>query len=222
MTNTPITSDKLHIDEKFVIEDLETLKVLADPLRLRIIQTMGENPTTVKQISKALDIPPNKLYYHVNMLEEHGLIRVVDTRIVSGIIEKLYLVTARSYRPASDLLSPTVTENESNVTMLVDSIFEETRQSILAAFRAGLISAGEGVQHGDQLLHTNMASMTLNLTEEEAQAFNERLQALFNEVCGVSEKPKTEEPRHPYRLLFTYFPLVQIGGGEDDEPPEGD
>ena len=77
-----------------MIENLETLKVVADPLRLRILDAFGDKPHTVKQIAKVLEIPPNKLYYHVNMLEEHGLIRVVNTRLVSGIVEKTYRATA--------------------------------------------------------------------------------------------------------------------------------
>ena len=49
---------------------------------------------TVKQIAADLKTPIKKLYYHVNLLEEHGLIRITSTRVVSGIIEKQYRVTA--------------------------------------------------------------------------------------------------------------------------------
>ena len=35
-------------DEKFVINSLETLKVMADPNRLRILEEMIEGPRTVK------------------------------------------------------------------------------------------------------------------------------------------------------------------------------
>ena len=46
---------------------------------------------------------PNRLYYHVNLLEEHGLIRVTDTRLVSGIVERTYGLggpALRGRRPA--------------------------------------------------------------------------------------------------------------------------
>lgn len=70
---------------------------------------MMEQVCTVKQIAAKLNIPPTKLYYHFKQLEEHGLIRVVDTRLVSGIVEKLYQARAYSYRVDKGLLSPRYT-----------------------------------------------------------------------------------------------------------------
>ena len=71
--------------DEMVIDNLETLKVLADQLRKRIMEQFDE-PSTVKEVARKLGTSPSKLYYHVNLLEEHGLLKVTDTRIVSGII----------------------------------------------------------------------------------------------------------------------------------------
>jgi DNA-binding transcriptional ArsR family regulator len=71
----------------FTISDLETLKVMTDPLRLKIIDLLLEQPRNVKFLASALNISSTKLYYHINMLEEKGILKVVSTRIVSGIIE---------------------------------------------------------------------------------------------------------------------------------------
>ncbi|MBX6342634.1 MAG: helix-turn-helix transcriptional regulator [Thermomicrobiaceae bacterium] len=79
----------------FVIRDLETLRAVSDPLRLRLFELLRGGPRTVKQLAAALDLPPTRLYYHVGQLEAHGLVRVVDTRVVSGIIEKRYQATAQ-------------------------------------------------------------------------------------------------------------------------------
>ncbi len=222
MTDTQVTQDKLHIDEKLVIDNLETLKVLTDPLRLRILQSMGENPHTVKQISKGLGIPPNKLYYHVNMLEEHGLIRVVETRVVSGIIEKIYLAAARSYMPARDLLSPGVTDHESNVTMILDGIFEETKQTMLAAFRAGLVTLDDELEADEQLLRTNLASLNVRLTPQQAQEISRRLTEIIDEVGRMNEEQSGDEGQQRYRLLFIYFPMIGLGPDEEEVPPEAD
>jgi len=73
-------------EAEFVITSLETLKVFSDPLRQQIIETLLDGPRTVKQIAAELNIPPNKLYYHVNLLEAHSLIQVTDTRIVLSLI----------------------------------------------------------------------------------------------------------------------------------------
>jgi len=81
--------------DEFVIQDVDTLKVLADPVRLRIHFEL-EQPRTVKELAAALDMPQTRLYYHVKLLEKAGLISVVSRRTVSGIEERTYQTAATS------------------------------------------------------------------------------------------------------------------------------
>jgi len=69
---------------------LSVWKAAADPLRIRMGLLLLEEPHTVKELAAALDVPPTRLYYHVRLLEEHGLIEVVERRLVSGIEERRY------------------------------------------------------------------------------------------------------------------------------------
>src|SRR4026208_51386 len=81
------------------IDNLETLRLLTDPLRMRVMSALADRtdaPSTVKQLAAQLEARPPRLYYHVNLLEEHGLIKVASSRVVSGIIEKSYIPAARS------------------------------------------------------------------------------------------------------------------------------
>src|SRR5690242_5492835 len=89
--NQPETCEPV---ESIVVTNLETLKVVSDGLRSRIVDLLRAEPQTVKQLAATLNLPPKKLYYHINLLEQHELIRVIGTRIVSGIIEKTYRATA--------------------------------------------------------------------------------------------------------------------------------
>jgi DNA-binding transcriptional ArsR family regulator len=66
------------------------LKAVADPLRVRIGLLLFEDAHTVKELAAALDVPATRLYYHVKILEQHGLIEVVERRMVSGIEERTY------------------------------------------------------------------------------------------------------------------------------------
>src|SRR5688572_10061938 len=81
-------------DDVLIVTDLETLKLISDPLRLRMLELLRGEPRTVKELARALGVAPTKLYYHVKLLLERELIRVAETRIVSGITEKRYQVTA--------------------------------------------------------------------------------------------------------------------------------
>lgn len=89
----------------FIIRDLATLKVIAEPLHTQIYGALVQEPLTIKQVGERLGIIPTKLYYHFNLMEGAGLIRVVETRSVNSIIEKLYWVIAENLELDPDLLT---------------------------------------------------------------------------------------------------------------------
>ncbi len=107
-------------------QHLDTLKVLADPLRGSILEHLRQ-PRTVKQLTTALGLATIKLYYHVNLLERHGLMGVVGTRHVAAMTEKRYQVTARTFRVAHALLTP--------------SVLDITKRDIAESMRAGWSTA---------------------------------------------------------------------------------
>jgi DNA-binding transcriptional ArsR family regulator len=76
-------------------ESLEQVRALADELRVRIFSLLAQEPMTVTQVGKALDVAPAKIHYHVRELERVKLVRQVFTREKSGILEKYYRAVAR-------------------------------------------------------------------------------------------------------------------------------
>lgn len=89
-TRTPC--DVAHVRR---VTSVETLKALADPLRLGILTALMRDAKdlrvmSVKELAAELGEPQPKLYRHVRHLEGAGLIRVASKRVVSGIIEHRY------------------------------------------------------------------------------------------------------------------------------------
>jgi len=97
----------MHIqpDDELVIGDLETLHIISDPLRLRLLECIIDQPKAIKQIAAELGIDQIKLYYHFKLLEKHGLVRVVEERVISGIVEKVYRARAKTLRVREGLLT---------------------------------------------------------------------------------------------------------------------
>lgn len=188
--------------EELVITDLEQLKVVADPLRLRIMELMSA-PCTVKQVAAELDIPPTKLYYHINLLEKHGLIVVVDTRIVSGIIEKQYQMAAKSVRVDNNLLSPTNGGRHESVELAMNSLFDDTKADLLQSLRDGVIDMSEDARDHHNAV---ISAIRLRLTEEQAQELYQRFSALIDEFVALSEPQKHREDLAYYKLLYVAFP----------------
>jgi ubiquinone/menaquinone biosynthesis C-methylase UbiE/DNA-binding transcriptional ArsR family regulator len=61
----------------FMAEGLvETLKALADPLRLRILAVLGQEELAVGELAEALAISQPRVSHHLRMLREAGLVRV--------------------------------------------------------------------------------------------------------------------------------------------------
>ena len=62
---------------------LTTLKLMADPLRAKLLGLFAV-PATIQELAAQLNVPVTRLYYHVHLLEEHGLIQVVDSHPTGG------------------------------------------------------------------------------------------------------------------------------------------
>jgi len=189
--------------ELFMIEDLETLKVLADPLRLRIRELMAE-PTTVKQVAAELDMPPTKLYYHINLLEKHELIVLVDTRVVSGIIEKHYQISARQTQVAKHLLSPDEPSGE-GFALTINTMFDTVRDNLHYSVQDGVM---EWDDDGERYKGLSLHRGTLRLTDEQAAEFYGKVETLFHEYVALSEEHRGKtDGTQKYRTFYTLFPI---------------
>ncbi len=198
----------------FLITNLEALKVISDPLRLRIIEVLGPTPKTVKEVAKQLGTTPTKLYYHVNLLEEHGLIQVARTNIVSGIIEKHYQPAALEFRVDRALLSIAGPDGENNAEGLLSTVLDGTKDDIHASLRAGVIETTPDAPAHRTL---RMGRMYTRLTPEQAEAFSTRLLDLQKEFSGEEDEAEEETASAVYAFTFALFPMLEPVTSSEDE-----
>lgn len=198
----------LNIPEKIEIDDLETLKALSDPLRLDILKHVGvqnrkQERCTVKQLGKMLGMPPTKLYYHVKMLEEHGLLVVGETKVVSGIIEKHYQVCAMNIGVSQDLMAQSdpgdrkgqIDQIFKSVEDLTTNAVQSLRTSLSTIFEEVKIEKEEGIPAREQIA-LDVSSFDLFLTREEAKDLVERISevhAVFSELSNEHLASGTED-----------------------------
>ncbi len=84
------------LDEMAVVTAPEQLRALADPLRTTLLELLLERAATVTEMAQAVDRPKSTVAYHVNLLVDAGLLRVVRTRRVRAIEERYYGRVART------------------------------------------------------------------------------------------------------------------------------
>lgn len=203
----------LEPEEIMMIESLETLKVIADPLRLRLLALLRDEPRAVKQLAAALDTPLKKLYYHINLLEEHGLIRVAETRVVSGIIEKHYRVTAYRLSVDRDLLTPQAAGEEGGLDVFLSLVLDHARAEIRRSVRAGLIDLTNLSTEKRGLI---LGRRWMRLTPRQAEEYSRRLKQFENEFEASLPDPG-DEPAQRYELLLGMYPVLPPEHANDEE-----
>ncbi|WP_328956387.1 ArsR/SmtB family transcription factor [Kitasatospora purpeofusca] len=166
------------------VEDAATLKALADPLRLAILDVLmaaaGTGPLTAKEIAAALDEPQTKLYRHIKQLEKAGLIRVAGTRLVSGIVESRYSPAQESLRLAPEIFSPdSPTRIDAYDAML--AAMDRVRGDFRAHAMAGRVDFSPA-RDGSGALPGLFSHFTYRVTPERMVRLRSQLAAVFDEL----------------------------------------
>jgi DNA-binding transcriptional ArsR family regulator len=188
-----VPEDDYEILDVKVIDDLATLRLLSDPLRLRLIEELGVQPTTVKALARAMGMKPNRLYYHVNLLEQHGLVRVTQTRIVSGIVERTYALVARHFAVSEALALRTDVKRDVTDT-LMRVVSAELGEAVDAEARGGPPNV--------------VGRMQLWLTDDERAGFEQQLGELL-EKYGAGDHHRDDVAADRYTLLFALYAPVE-------------
>jgi DNA-binding transcriptional ArsR family regulator len=192
-------------DNVFVIRDAETLKAISDPLRLKIFGLLQERTMTVKQLAEALDVAQTRLYYHMNQLESLGLIKVANTRVVAGIIEKQYRASAKRLTVDRTLFSPGAAPVNETIEALLTAILDGVRDSIRESVHADLIDPQrESPREGGLLLGRTW----FRLTREEAGQLYDRFVGALAEFEG-RHPDQSEDDVVSYESLVGLYPVVE-------------
>ena len=201
-----------------VISDVETLKAISDPLRLRILETMVSRRDalwTVKALAAHLEVPQTRLYHHVELLLERDLIRLASQRIVSGIIESRYRVAALSFRLDSSLLSGESASAQEASRDLLRGVFDSSREEVADALRTYLqdhpgadLSSG-----GDDDPERPVVSRGLAmLPPTKAGEFKARLLELMREYDSAASEPDAV----PFGFLVALYRVPRPKETSDD------
>jgi DNA-binding transcriptional ArsR family regulator len=101
-------------------------RALADPLRIRLYELLVLRPQSAKELADRLEVRPDRLYHHLDQLEQGGLIEIADyRRLPRGKVERVYAPTL--VEPPDDDATP------ADVALLLGAALETTRADVNAA-----------------------------------------------------------------------------------------
>lgn len=84
------------MQEVHFIEQAEEASEILKPIRIEILSRL-EGPKTCPQLARELGITTQMVNYHMNILKDAGLVRLVDERRKRGTIEGIYQAVAKSF-----------------------------------------------------------------------------------------------------------------------------
>jgi len=199
-----------------IIDDLKTLQVLSHPLRAQLLDQFDAVPQTVKQVADRLGMTANKLYYHVNLLEAHGLLAVAETRTVCNLIENRYQTAAERFEFDANMLSFSTQGEREQAEQAVVASLDATRQDLLRSMEARRARRERGEALRPRQIVVNRCIS--RLSEAQAEEFGQRLCALVQEFGDADEAGTPggdEEGVDNYALTVAYY--ASFGFPEQDE-----
>jgi DNA-binding transcriptional ArsR family regulator len=152
------------LDEQCVVTAPEQLRALADPLRATLLELLLERAATVTELAGAVGRPKSTVAYHVNLLVDAGLLRVVRTRRVRAIEERYYGRVAR--------------------TLYIGVLNRAEDQAVVAAINGLAEAAAESAPaHAADRLRCSLVHA--RIPAAQAGAFWERVQQLAREFAQI-------------------------------------
>jgi DNA-binding transcriptional ArsR family regulator len=88
-----------------VIDDPAAATVALEPTRSRLLSELAV-PASAATLATRVGLARQKVTYHLNALEQHGLVRLAEERKWGGLTERLLVATAASYVVSPSALGP--------------------------------------------------------------------------------------------------------------------
>jgi DNA-binding transcriptional ArsR family regulator len=200
--------------DRIILDNLEALKVYFDPMRLKILHQMINEPKSVHEIAEALNVPFTRLYYHINLLEKNNIIHVVETRAMSGAVEeKYYQVAAYQFIVPRSMLSFSTPEGEESINVFLSAMLDETTEDIRQNIRSGHINMELESPEPDSLL---LRRGLMKMSREKVSQFHQDLMDLMRRY---QDEPSTPEDAY-YGLLLAVYPTALETDSADEAQEE--
>lgn len=202
---------------KLALRSVEQVRALADPLRLRIVELLVPAEHAAADLARMVGIPVTRVYHHLDLLLEAGLIEVTRRVPRRGIEERIFRASARRYELAEDLFAPDADAASSNATLeeLARTVLVGGFETLVDGLRSGRVdpgAAGRGV-----LLQNRM----LRITPAGFEALTRELPAWLDAFARRHRAPGSGG----FRLALALFPGEQTdtpqpsGAKGDKKPP---
>lgn len=177
-------------NDKITLSTEKELKIFMDPLRQRMIRTMGEigEPVTSKKLADTMHISPSSAKHHLLQLQSIGVVKEDHAELIHGIKAVFYDVTHLTVSLKTDCRD---FDNDKKVICdnLVQSIYSGFSRNVFETESLKPVGVTDGV-----LFHG-----VAHLSKEDALELNRKIADFLN-----AHDKKTEETIPFDYLILAY------------------
>ena len=173
-------------------DDLSVLLAQISVFSFVVVAISGAGPMTATALRERLpDIPPATLYRHLKVLNQAGVLRVVDERRVRGAVERTYSVDPdRARLRPVDVGTASRDELLAGFTTFVGTLLADMGSYVSAE---GIDATRDGLA---------FLSTPIHMSDEEFAAFGQDFQALLVRAMSMPATPE----RRPRTLATVVIP----------------
>jgi len=184
----------------YMLRELEQIRAIADPLRLKILHVLSEKSMTTKQVAAELSENVNKLYHHVETLESVGLIKLTHTKPNRGTLEKYYKAVAKHFTLSPVLFEVRLDTDEaksSTTELTFSSALQSTLSELKESLNKKLIKPANS--------HPFFQRLHIRTSKEKAA----KLQQEFEAWIADCEKANQKNGEQLYGITATFYPIAE-------------
>ena len=180
-----------------LLDDADRVRTALSPIRRRMLTAL-QSPGSAASLAVALDMPRQKVGYHLKALEEAGLVNFVEQRQRRGFTERLFTASADAYVIDPDLLAGPAPEALTQDRYAADHLIRTAAETVREVGRMRQTADAEGRRLLTFTLDAEIAFAAPGDIERFATRLTEAVAALaaeFNTPGG-----------RPYRLIAATHP----------------
>ena len=177
------------------LDEPETVRRALSPIRRQLLARLRE-PASATQVAAALELPRQRVNYHLRALEEAGLVELVEERLRRGCVERILRT-----KPGALVVDPTVIDGEfvhSRDQYAAEHLVNVAAGTVRDVVRMQAASAGAG----KRLLTFTLEADVRFGQPGDVHAFTDALAAAVHDVVARFDTPGGR----PYRMVACGHP----------------
>jgi len=188
-----------------LVSDAAMARAALSPMRRELLERLRE-PGSAASLAAQLAIPRQKLAYHLRVLEEAGLVRLVEERQRRGFTERVLVACADTF-----VLDPALVQGAAKraVDMQDRNASEHLVQTASALVR-DVVRMREAADHeGKRLLTLTVEAELTFATPADFDAFSEQLSDALTALAKRYAASPLRKGGRRYRLVAAAHPALQ-------------